>query len=201
MLPYHGDLSRLTIHHLGAAPERAGLDLRTADGMRPQAAVESHTIDRNRSCWRNQQNAPADDQGVTNDPIHLSHMARLITEWSLGDSNPELFHAMMARERKQRAAIVGRVQGRAGAATSVQPGEPPGFSNGLPLRAFPTVLCRVIRRSRLCIRAGARRLMWSLAGVGCSPPSLFGVSNIRSFAPDFCLSGMHRPRVPTRETA
>jgi hypothetical protein len=25
---------------------------------------------------------------VTNDPTHLSHMTRLITEWSLGDSNP-----------------------------------------------------------------------------------------------------------------
>jgi len=45
--------------------------------------LSTHTIDSNRSYWRNQQkDAPADGQGVNDDPTHLAHMTRLITEWS-----------------------------------------------------------------------------------------------------------------------
>jgi hypothetical protein len=36
--------------------------------------LSTHTIDPDRSYWRNQQNAPADGSTVTNDSTHLSHM-------------------------------------------------------------------------------------------------------------------------------
>ena len=76
------------MHHLGVGASNAHrrvlaiadqttvtvIDLTTGE------ILSTHTIDPDRSYWRNQQNAPADGQGVTNDSTHLSHMTRLITE-------------------------------------------------------------------------------------------------------------------------
>jgi hypothetical protein len=75
------------MHHLGVGANNAHrrvlaitdqttvtvIDLLTGE------VLSTHTIDPNRSYWRNQKNAPADGQDVTNDSTHLSHMTRLIT--------------------------------------------------------------------------------------------------------------------------
>jgi hypothetical protein len=75
------------MHHLGVGASNAH---RRALAIADQTTVtvidlsageilSTHTIEPDRSYWRNQQNAPADGQGVTNGPTHLSHMTRLIT--------------------------------------------------------------------------------------------------------------------------
>ena len=84
------------IHHLGVGAAHAGSvvtilidpDTVTVINQDTGEVLSRHIIDPDRNYWRNQQKAPADGQGVTNDSTHLSHMTRLITKWSLGDSNP-----------------------------------------------------------------------------------------------------------------
>jgi hypothetical protein len=91
------------MHHLGVGASNARrrvlaiadqttvtvIDLTTGE------VLSTHTIDPDRSYWRNQQKAPADGQDVTYDPTHPSHMTRLITLVELRGLEPLTFSLRM----------------------------------------------------------------------------------------------------------